>query len=257
MALDPKNLTAVIFDMDGTMVNTEIIYHTAWSRLIADMGYTLDEATKRATTGRRMIECYEIIQSALGNDFPIQHFKDQWWNYWKAQVERQGIARKQGLDELLNLLEAHKIPKAVATSSAREEALYTLDKAGIADRFSLVITGDQIKHGKPAPDIFLLTAERLGLDAQYCLALEDSEAGVRAATAAGMTTFMIPDRIQPALDVAERAFRVVDSLYSVHDWIAEEWLSQDHVAQEYGEDLAMPERLITEWSEMSGHEYTY
>jgi HAD superfamily hydrolase (TIGR01509 family) len=171
-----------------------------------------------------MVDCYAIIHAALGADFPMDLFKASWWDEWVAHAESYGIARKPGLDQLLNLLEAHNIPKAIATSSARAEAIYTLDRAGIADRFSILVTGDQIKHGKPAPDIFLLAAERLGIDAKYCLALEDSEAGVMAAAAAGMATFMVPDLVQPSPDVADRAFRVVDSLQVVHDWIVEEWL---------------------------------
>ncbi|MCB0108718.1 MAG: HAD family phosphatase [Caldilineaceae bacterium] len=255
MTVNPKELTAVIFDMDGTMVDTESIYHIAWQELATDLGYTLDQTMLKATTGRRISDCYAIIQAALGADFPMQHFQEQWWNYWTRHVQRHGIARKAGLDQLLNLLDAHAIPKAVATSSERTEALYTLDRAGIADRFSILVTGDQIQHGKPAPDIFLLAAERLGVDAQHCLALEDSEAGVQAATAAGMTTFMVPDRIQPSLDIAERAFRVVDTLHEVHDWIVEEWLAVVVEKEEGAATTSRIERLRTEWTETSGHEW--
>jgi HAD superfamily hydrolase (TIGR01509 family) len=227
MAVNPKQLTAVIFDMDGTMVDTESIYHASWRKLAADLGFTLDDATLKKTTGRRMAECYTIIEEALGPTFPLKTFQQRWWDYWVDHADTFGIARKPGLEQLLSLLDAHNIPKAVATSSARAEAIYTLDRAGITDRFSFIVTGDQVKHGKPAPDIFLLTAERLGVDAKYCLALEDSEAGVLAATAAGMVTFMIPDLVPPSPDVADRAFRVVETLHKVHDWAREEWFTPD------------------------------
>ncbi len=247
MSVNPKELTAVVFDMDGTMVDTESIYHTAWRNVATNLGYTLDNATLKQTTGKRMADCYAIIHAALGASFPMDLFQERWWDEWFAHAETYGIARKPGLDQLLNLLDAHNIPKAVATSSAREEAIYTLNRAGIADRFSIVVTGDQIKYGKPAPDIFLLAAERLGLDAKYCLALEDSEAGVSAATAAGMVTFMIPDLVQPSPDVADRAFRIVDSLQVVHDWIVEEWLRPAKEAPPV-EDLLL-ERPAGDWTE--------
>jgi len=245
MAIHPKQLAAVILDMDGTMVDTESIYHIAWRDLAADLGYTLEESTLKATTGRRISDGYAIIQAALGPDFPMQRFQEQWWDYWRARVEQQGIARKAGLDQLLNVLDAHAIPKAVATSSARAEALYTLDRVGIADRFPIIITGDQIQQGKPAPDIFLLAAERLKVDAKDCLAIEDSEAGVRAAAAAGMVTFMVPDLLQPSLDVAELAFRVVSTLHDVHDWVVEEWLPHRNSEEEQAETTPLLDRLTT------------
>ncbi|MCB0080968.1 MAG: HAD family phosphatase, partial [Caldilineaceae bacterium] len=120
---------------------------------------------------------------------------------------------------LLDLLDTQQIPKAVATSSARAEARYTLANAGLLERFSIVVTGDQVERGKPAPDIFLLTAAQLGVPPSSCLVLEDSEAGVYAATAAGMCTFMVPDLIPPQPETAKRAFQVVESLADVHAWI--------------------------------------
>lgn len=253
MAIHPKQLAAVILDMDGTMVDTESIYHVAWHNAVADLGYTLDASALKATTGRTISDGYTIIQTALGADFPMQRFQERWWDYWRAHVEQQGIARKAGLDQLLNLLDTHNIPKAVATSSTRAEALYTLDRAGIADRFSIIVTGDQIQHGKPAPDIFLLAAERLEVDAKDCLAIEDSDAGVRSAAAAGMVTFMVPDLIQPSLDVAELAFRVVDTLHEVHDWVVEEWLEQRNAKDEEPEAAPLIDRLTSEWTELSDY----
>jgi len=232
MSIKSTELTAVVFDMDGTMVDTESIYHMAWRNVATNLGYALDDDTLKNTIGKRMTECYAIIHAAMGTSFPMDLFKERWWDEWLAIAETQGIARKPGLDQLLNLLDAYNIPKAVATSTTRAEAIYTLDRAGLADRFSIVVTGDQIKHGKPAPDIFLLAAERLGVDATNCVALEDSEAGVYAASSAGMVTFMVPDLLQPNPDVAGRAFRVVDSLQVVHDWILEEWLRPARAREE-------------------------
>ena len=210
---------AIIFDMDGTMVDTESIYHLAWQETATALGYSIGHEILHETVGKRTEDCHAILHAALGPDFPIARFIAAWWPLWEQIAERQGIARKPGLDELLDLLDTHQIPKAVATSSAQAEARYTLEQAGLADRFAIVVTGDQIANGKPAPDIFLLAAERLGVDAAHCLAVEDSAAGVQAASAAGMHTFMVPDLLQPHPDIAARAHRVVNSLHDVHDWI--------------------------------------
>ncbi|MEZ4681193.1 MAG: HAD family phosphatase [Caldilineaceae bacterium] len=216
-------MEAVVFDMDGTMVDTEALYHLAWRNAAKNLGYTLNTEILYATTGKRMDDCYAIIQDRMGDEFPMSAFKAGWWAYWQEHAETRGIARKPGLDQLLNWLDAQGIPKAVATSSARAEAIYTLERAGILDRFSIIVTGDQIVNGKPAPDIFLLAAERLGVAAHSCVAVEDSEAGVYAASSAGMTTFMVPDLIYPGPDVTTRAFRVVKSLHDVHAWIENQW----------------------------------
>lgn len=222
--LAPANFAAVVFDMDGTMVDTELIYHLAWRDAAAALGYTLTEETLLATTGRRIVDCYAILEAALGPTFPMTAFKASWEGYWHREIEQHGVPLKPGLLELLDLLEAREIPKVVATSTERSEAHFTLEKAGLLERFSMLTTGDEIQNGKPAPDIFLLAATRLGVAPAHCLALEDSVAGAIAASSAGMTTIMIPDMIQPPAEVAARLHAVVPSLHDVYQWAKTTWL---------------------------------
>lgn len=221
---DLSYLTAVVFDMDGLMVNTESIYHLAWRKAAATFGYPLSDATLRATTGRPLGDCYTILQSAVDDAFPMTAFIELWPQLWHEHIREHGVPQKPGLIALLDLLDTHKIPKAVATSTEYPDAIFTLQKADIADRFSLIISGDQIINGKPAPDIFLRAAERLGVPPQNCLALEDSEAGVLAATAAGMVTIMVPEIEHPAPHVTQRAYRVFSSLHEARQLVMEQWL---------------------------------
>ena len=221
--LAPADFAAVVFDMDGTMVDTELIYHIAWREAAAALGYTLTEETLLATTGRRIVDCYALLAEALGPTFPMPAFKASWEGYWHREIEQHGVPLKPGLLELLALLEARGIPKAVATSTERADARFTLEKADLLQRFPILTTGDEIQHGKPAPDIFLLAAERLGVPPSRCLALEDSVAGAIAASTAGMTTIMFPDMIQPPPEVAARLHSVVASLHDVHHWISTTW----------------------------------
>ena len=224
---DLSHLTAVVFDMDGLMVDTESIYQSAWRAAAQRFGYHLSETTLRATTGRRLEDCYQILRSAADDAFPMPAFLELWPQLWHEQVSTYGVPQKPGLTALLDLLDTHQIPKAVATSTEYPEAVFTLEKAGIADRFSLIISGDQIANGKPAPDIFLRAAERLGVAPQQCLALEDSEAGVLAATTAGMVTIMVPEIEHVAPAVTQRAYRVFSSLHEAKQLVVEQWLKID------------------------------
>ncbi len=227
MPTDLSHLAAVVFDMDGLMVDTESIYQLAFRQAAARLGYTLSEATLIDTTGRPLKDGYAIVQAALGPTFPMPAFLELWPRLWHEQVHTYGVPQKPGLIALLDLLDAHNIPKAVATSTEYEEAIFTLEKAGIADRFHLITSGDQVINGKPAPDIFLRAAARFSIPPQQCLALEDSEAGVLAATAAGMVTIMVPEIAHPAPEVTQRAYRVLNSLHEVNQLICEQWLKSE------------------------------
>ncbi len=221
---DLSHLTAVVFDMDGLMVDTESIYQLAFRQAAASLGYTLQDETLIDTTGRPLRDGYAIVQAALGPTFPMPAFLEIWPRLWHEHITAHGVPQKPGLIALLDLLDTHHIPKVVATSTEYDEAIFTLEKAGIADRFQQITSGDQVIHGKPAPDIFLRAAERLGVPPQQCLALEDSEAGVLAATAAGMVTIMVPEIAHPAPEVLARAYHVYPSLHEVNQLIREQWI---------------------------------
>lgn len=224
MIVSRTRVSAVIFDMDGLMLDTERIYQVAWRSAGQELGYYLSDTLLYSTTGRPAHDCYRLLLEDQGQDFPLDQFKSVSSVHWESHVSRHGIAQKPGLSELLDLLDHHKVPKAVATSTAYTKALFSLHAAGLENRFTDIVAGDQIQHGKPAPDIFLAAAKKLGVDPTECIALEDSEAGVIAASSAGMHTIMVPDVKQPAPDIAVRAYRVFSSLHEVYELIAGEWL---------------------------------
>ena len=130
-----------------------------------------------------------------------------------------GIPAKPGLWNFLKVIEKRRLPAAVATSSDAGQVRMSLQAAGLNQRFSCIVTGDQVPKGKPAPDIFLEAARRLGSLPRHCLVLEDSEAGVLAATAAGMPVLLIPDLKQPSPSTAALAYRVFPSLKEATDFV--------------------------------------
>lgn len=205
-------IDAVLFDMDGLMLDTEPISRAAWQRAFAEMGFTLDEATFLSVVGRAQADLQRIFCTAMGPglDFERAHLLRQ--RYFQEHVAARGIPVKPGLRALLDWLDAREMAKAVASSTTRAEVLARLALTGLQGRFEEIVGGDEIKRGKPAPDIFLLAAERLGVNPERCLVLEDSENGIRAAHAAGMFPVMVPDLKPPTPEIRALTYRVLTSL---------------------------------------------
>ena len=130
---------------------------------------------------------------------------------WRQTVERRGIELKPGLIEMLDFVEQQRLTAALATSSEAEYADLTLRRSGLLDRFAVVVSGDRVTRGKPAPDIYLEAARQLAVSPADCVAFEDSEAGIRAVAAAGMMGILVPDR-PPSLEARRVAFRVAPTL---------------------------------------------
>jgi len=208
-------IEAVIFDMDGLMIDTEPIYKRALQKAAAELGYHLSDEFAFTLIGLSNPACRKAIAGHLGSGFPLEEYWKRWPELWREEAEEHGIAKKPGLEELLSCLNHRGMPMAIATSSSRPQTEFSLRVSGLSFPFDHIVTGDQIMNGKPAPDIFLEASRRLDVSPDRCLALEDSENGVRAARSAGMVTIMVPDLKQPSDEVRDLAFDVVESLEQV------------------------------------------
>ena len=214
MAPDSR-VRAVIFDMDGLMLDTEPIYKRAWQASAAELGCDLDDGFYAQFVGRPNDACERLLLERFGAEFPLDRFRARWRELWDTDAEANGIRTKPGLVELLTVLDTLGLPFAIATSSEAEETAFCLRAAGLDGRFPVRVTRDQIAHGKPAPDIYLEAARRLQIDPAQCVALEDSEAGILSASRAGMVPLLIPDGAPPSAGARNTAFRVVPSLADV------------------------------------------
>jgi HAD superfamily hydrolase (TIGR01509 family) len=202
---------AVIFDMDGLMLDTERIARNAWKRASDELGCPVGEDVYDRMVGLNVRSCKELLRARYGSPFPVDELELTASAIYYEYL-RQGIPLKPGLLELIRYLEDCGIPRAVATSTATDLARDKLRMAGVLDHFQFIVGGDQVSNGKPNPDIYLLAAVRLQHSPQDCLALEDSEPGVRAAAAAGMQTILVPERMPPTPDALSAARYVVSSL---------------------------------------------
>ena len=212
-----REIRAVVFDMDGLMLDTEPIYKRAWQAASAELGHCLEEGFYATFVGRPNDDCERLLLERFGAEFPLERFRARWRELWDADATANGIQTKPGLPELLAVLDTLKIPFAIATSSEAAETAFCLRAAGLEGRFPVRVTRDQIVHGKPAPDIYLEAARRLRTDPAQCVALEDSEAGILSASRAGMVPLLIPDGTPPTVTASITAFRVLPSLFGACD----------------------------------------
>jgi len=210
---------ALIFDMDGLMLDSEPLYQAAWQAAAQELGYGVDAGLYLSLVGRSSAEADRAFIQIFGAQFPVEDFNQRWERQWQVLLQEQGVALQPGLLPLLDWVEQQDLPRAVGTSSNAAEAELCLTLAGIRDRFATVVTVDQVAAGKPAPDIFLLAAQRLGVAPHQCLILEDSNAGVQAAQAAGMAVVMVPDLQQPTAASQAIAQPVLGSLHEVLAWL--------------------------------------
>jgi len=212
MARRPR---AVIFDMDGLMLDTEPLAARAWGEAAAALGVRFDDTVALRMVGCNFADCSALLRAHCDADYPVDALLGSWHAAYDAIVEREGFTLKPGLLELLDWLEAANIPKAVATSTRRERARTKLAQKALLPRFAALVGGDEVARGKPAPDIYIEAAARLGTHPSACVVLEDSEPGVRGALAAGTTPIMVPDMKPPSDSLRALVPLVLASLHEV------------------------------------------
>ncbi len=210
-----QKIQAVIFDMDGTIFDSEPVYMSVLQDAAARLGGYISDELYLSTVGTTMAESYDILAAGLDKDFPMIDFKDLWPKLWEEYTKTNGVVLKDGLLDLLKHLNKNGCPKALATSSFQTEANLCLSMTGLRNEFESIVTGDLVTNGKPNPEIYLKVAKNIGIEPQYCLAIEDSNAGARAAISAGMQTVIIPDLIPTSDDIKADVLAELNSLSEV------------------------------------------
>ena len=217
-ALKPrlKPFSAIIFDMDGTLLDTEMVFRDIVFHVSADLGFEMTDLVHHAMVGSSHETTNKLLIEAYGVSFPYAMF-DQMCRTMMQERMAAAVPVKTGVHELLAELKARRIPIAVATSSRAPHALGNLGAAGILDMFQAVVTRDDVVNPKPHPEPYLKAAHLLGLDPRLCLAVEDSHSGVRAAHAAGMQTIMVPDLVGPSDEIIALCAAVLESLHHLRE----------------------------------------
>jgi HAD superfamily hydrolase (TIGR01509 family) len=192
--------SAIVFDMDGTLLDTELVFR----QIVWDVAETLGFAMTDDVHGRMVGSSHEasnaLLVEAYGVTFPCELFNAECHRLMRARMA-EAVPVKPGVPELLHELRERGIPAAVATSSRAAHALPHLGNAGLLDLFETVVTRDDVVNPKPHPEPYLTAARRLAMAPGDCLAIEDSHSGVRAAHAAGLQTLMVPDLVAPSAEI--------------------------------------------------------
>jgi HAD superfamily hydrolase (TIGR01509 family) len=214
----PRPVLAVIFDMDGLIVDSEVVYRQAILAAAAARGCDLPLALFHQMIGAPIVQNRELLFAHFGEDFDIEALlADSAARFHEIFALEDRI--KAGVVELLDELDARGLARAIATSSPRDSVERHLAPGGLLARFDAVIARGDYARGKPARDPFLAAARALAVAPEACLALEDSHNGVRAAHAAGMMTVMVPDLLEASEEMEALCVAIVATLHDVREML--------------------------------------
>ena len=209
------DVRGVLFDMDGVILDTEKLYTRFWCEAAQALGYPM---THEMALGMRSLS-REIgerqLKAYLGESVDYQQVRNKRIEMMSAFINENGVEIKPWIHELLAFLKEKGIKTSVATSSPLDRTKEYLAQVGLVDSFDELVSGHMVAHGKPAPDIYLYAASKLGLKPEECLVLEDSPTGLLAAYRAGCIPVMVPDQDMPDEEVKNRVYAVVDTLIDV------------------------------------------
>lgn len=214
----PRTPKAVIFDMDGLLVDTEVVYREAMFATAAEHGHQMPLSLFKSMIGLPGPSSDQKVLDHFGADFPIARFNSRVMEHVEVACQA-GIALKAGVIEALDCLDEIGLPRAIATSSSHRSVEAHLGPSGVIPRFNTIVARGDYVLGKPNPDPFLSAAARLGIAPEDCLALEDSHNGVRAASSAGMMTIMVPDLLDPTEEMHSLCIRIAQDLHEVADLV--------------------------------------
>lgn len=214
----PRRPAAIVFDMDGILFDTESLYRDAFLAAAEEGGIPMTEALFLRMVGSPWPTNRALLIEHMGMDFPADALREAAHRRLHEKMAG-GSYLKPGVAELLDALDEWGLPRAIATSSQHDAVAANLLAHEMEGRFHHVVAHGDYANGKPAPDPFLTAALRMGVAPELCIALEDSHAGVRSASAAGMMTIMVPDLLEATDEMRGLCARVEPDLHAVRDVI--------------------------------------
>lgn len=212
-------MKAVIFDMDGVLIDTEKHYNAAWCEAARSAGFnfTVQHALLLRSLDARLAS--EMMKGIFGENFDYFAIREVRRALVAERIEKYGLEKKPGIDEILVFLHEKGIKTAVATATPIALTYQHLEKIGVKDKFDKIVSAKQVKNGKPAPDVYLYACEQIGERPEDCIAVEDSPNGIKSAYAAGCHPVMVPDLTQPDEEIMPMLYGVAKSLIEIKNFV--------------------------------------
>lgn len=213
------NFSAIIFDMDGLILDTEAIALSTFVQTCREHNFEPDLSVFYKCIGVDGAATRQIMSEGYGKAFPLESVAELWGKKMDLETTEKPIPLKTGVLSLLKYLDKEQTKMALVTSTRRAKAQRELTNAGVAHFFSLILGGDQVTKGKPDPEIYMTACEKLHEEPAKCLALEDSDNGVKAAFHAGLRVIQVPDLVPPSDEVRALGHIIKGSLAEVENML--------------------------------------
>lgn len=214
MNLDMDKIKAVIFDMDGVIFDTEMVYLKVWSEVFEKYGYKMTKEIYSSVLGTGRENVKKVFLSKFGSNLPIDDMYIEKDKNLAKEIEK-GVPLKHGVCEILEYLKENNFKIALATSALSERVFKQLKQANIESFFNAIVCRDEVKETKPNPDIFLKAADKLSISPEQCIVIEDSNAGIEAAFNASMIPIHVVDLKKADEKILSSAYKSFNNLNEI------------------------------------------